>query len=88
MNLESKDSKDVEGIHIQINNKFKRIEKVLSKEIYLSLIKRKITSPTSIKKWIDIFPFMEKFEWQQIFQLPFKIIREPYLQSFQYKILN
>ena len=87
-NFESKDSIDVKGIYIQINNKLKKIEKISSKEIYLSLIKRKILPPTSIEKWIDIFPFMETFEWNKIFQLPFKVIREPYLQSFQYKILN
>ena len=77
VNIQSKDLLDAEGIYIRINNKFKSIKHVSSKEIYLSLINRKSIPPTSIEKWIYIFPFMENFEWNQFFQLPFKVIREP-----------
>ena len=44
--------------------------------------------PTAVSKWIDLFPFLEKLDWKPIFTMVYKITREPYLQSFQYKILN
>ena len=47
-----------------------------------------IKLPTSIEKWVIIFPFLEKEDWSQNFKRAFKITKEPYLQSFQYKILN
>ena len=31
---------------------------------------------------------LEKHEWSVTFELPYKILREPYFQSFQYKILH
>ena len=35
-----------------------------------------------------MFPFLEKHEWSVTFELPYKILREPYFHSFQYKILH
>ena len=74
--------------HIKIKNKFKILEKVTSKEIYMSLIKKITALPTSINTWVDTYPFLEKIDWKEIFELPYKISTEPYLQSYQYKILN
>ena len=34
------------------------------------------------------FPFLEKEEWSPIFKRTFEVTKEPYLQSFQYKILT
>ena len=73
---------------IQIGNKIKNIEDVTSKEIYRVIINKKIQEPTSINTWIDMFPFLINLEWNKIFKLPFITTCEPYLQSFQYKILN
>ena len=42
-------------------------------------------APTAIDKWVDLFPFMENLEWDKIFQLPYRITTETYIQSFQYK---
>ena len=44
--------------------------------------------PKAIDKQVDVFPFMENFEWKSVYELSYKIIKEPYLQSFQYKLLN
>ena len=52
------------------------------------LMQKNDSVPTALSVWINRFPFMEKFEWNLIFKLPFIILQEPYLQSFQYKILN
>jgi len=35
-----------------------------------------------------MYPFLENLDWRTVFLLPSKIIKEPYFQSFQYKILN
>ena len=48
----------------------------------------KFEPPTSINTWLDRFPFMENIDWKDIFELPYKIVSEPYLQSYQYQIVN
>ena len=35
-----------------------------------------------------MYPFLELQDWELLYQLPFIVSAEPYLQSFQYKILN
>ena len=75
-------------IYIVINNKYKSINLITSKEIYHKLIKSKTQEPTALKTWLNIFPFMETVDWNKIYRLTFKVIREPYFHSFQYKILN
>ena len=74
--------------YIIINNRYKLAKLVTSKEIYQKLIVEKIEPPTSIEKWINIFPFMENIDWSKIFSLSFRTIREPHFHSFQYKVLN
>ena len=48
----------------------------------------KIALPTSIKTWVDTYPFLEKIDWKKILELLYKITTEPYLQIYQYQILN
>ena len=74
--------------HIKINNNLKPLAKCTNKNIYYNLMQKYIKPPTSIEKWVIIFPFLEKEDWSQIFKRAFEITKEPYLQSFQYKILN
>ena len=66
----------------------KPIENLTSKDIYIALIRKKIKPPTAIETWINIYPFLEDIDWEKIFQIPYYCSIEPYLQSFQYKILN
>ena len=73
---------------IKINNITKSITKTTNKDIYKLLVSKKIKSPTAIERWIESYPFLETQEWDLIYKLPYKITTEPYLQSFQYKILN
>ena len=56
--------------------------------MYQNLISIKVKEPTAIEKWINSYPFLEKQDWNDIYKIAFNIIKEPYLQSFQYKILN
>ena len=57
--------------------------------INYTFIYKHIKPPTSYKKWLIIFLFLNEEEWQHIFESErVEIAKEPYLQSFQYKILN
>ena len=47
-----------------------------------------ICPPSAINKWIETYPFLEACDWKTLFTLPYKITKEPFLQSFQYKLLN
>ncbi len=71
-----------------IRNNKKPIQLVTSKDIYSSLITKKAKPPTSLDTWTDTYPFMININWKTLFTIPYKIIKEPYLQSFQFKILH
>ena len=49
----------------------------------------KMKSPTAVESWVNLYPFLEKFDWEEeIYAIPFKYTKEPYLQSIQYQIIN
>ena len=74
--------------YTKIGIEIKPLQKKSNKQITNKLLINTIKSPTSIETWINIFPFLETEEWDTIFVRTFKITKETYLQSFQYKILN
>ena len=74
--------------YIRFSNCSKPITKVTSKDIYIHLLIDKIEQPTSVEKWTNIYPFLENFDWKDFYKIPFIYTTEPYLQSFQYKIIN
>ena len=65
--------------NIKIGNINKSISIIKSKELYNNLIIKKIKAPTAIECWIDIYPFLERYDWKEIYNIPFKYVREPYL---------
>ena len=71
-----------------INKSIIPISKVTSRKVYWDTVKSKVKKPTSLEVWLDLFPFLESVNWSSIYNLVYKISKEPYLQSFQYKILN
>ena len=73
---------------IKLYNKHKHITLVTNKDIYKTLINQIIQNPTAENKWHDLYPFLEKLNWKDIYSLPYKISNEPYLHTFQYKVLN
>ena len=75
-------------VGLKINGKFRPISKITSKMIDVSLIKKSFKTPVAISICINLFPFLENHNWADTFNLPFKTLKEIYLQSFQYKILN
>ena len=76
----------MQKMHIIINNTAKDIRLINSKQIYQKLIAEKIIPPSAINRWIEIYPFLELCDWKNVFLLPYKITKEPLLQSFQYKV--
>ena len=74
--------------YLKIGLELKSLKKTSNKQIVNKLLINIIKPPTSIETWINIFPFLETEDWESIFSRTFKTIRETYLQSFQYKILN
>ena len=73
---------------MKINEKYKSVTLLKSKEIYKSIIRSKSIVPTAIERWIHAYPFLEALEWSSFYNLPFQLTTEPHLQSFQYKIFN
>ena len=77
-----------EDIQIKIQNKYVSLKKVKNNEIYRQLITTISKAPTSIETWIETYPFLETHDWKDSFCLPYKVLKETYLQSFQYKIIT
>ena len=73
---------------ILINKKTVATKKLTSKKLYWEMLNSKTKPPTAIDKWLDLFPFLEHFNWEKIYTNVYKISDEPYLQTFQYKIIN
>ena len=74
-----------DGPYLTVN----RVSKPLtSQHIYWELINPQSKPPSSLDIWVDLFPFLDKLDWSNIFTLVNRITCEPYLQTFQYKVLN
>ncbi len=63
-----------------------KVEMLKSKSIYTTLLERLIKQPSSIEKWISLFPYLHDDDFSELFTIP-KTVTETKLQSFQYKIL-
>ncbi len=78
-------SKTPDGNCIEINNKYKNIDKTQSKTCYCHLIEKYQHNPKYKKTWIKIFPDIESVNnifWKRIFNLPFSTTRDTNIQSF------
>ena len=73
---------------VSCQGKLKDITKVSNKALYWIALHKNIQEPTAVEKWIETFPFLESISWHKIFKMAHIISNEPYLHSFQYKILN
>ena len=77
----------IEKGSIRLNNKYKHISLVKNKEFYHKFIIRKHVRPTALYKWEEQYYF-ENFDWEQIFQNPYRHISDTKLQSLQYQIIH
>ena len=73
---------------MRLNRTVIPLEKVTSKKVYWEIVNCKIKPASTQTTWLDLFPFMEHIDWNKIHSLVYKVSKEPYLQSFQYKIIN
>ena len=78
----------VSNVTIQIKRNSVNIAKITNKAIYWELLSSKIKAPNAINTWIDLFPFMEIVPWDRIFKSIHSTLLPPYMQTFQYKVIN
>jgi hypothetical protein len=82
---------DINGLFI--DGHFRTLSQLEGRHIYWTLFDQlKYEDPRCIKKWEDFFqisPEQHSYQvWQAIFQIPFLTCTEPYLQSFQYRLIH
>ena len=71
--------------HLKLN-----VEKLNNKDIYNSLACN-MSTPQAQNKWVEYYPFMDKFNWSKIYLLPAKVSNNLKLQTlfkYPYKIIN
>ena len=59
-----------------------------NKALYWIAIDKIFKEPTAVETWIVSYPFLINIPWHKMFKLMHRISPEPYLHSFQYKIVN
>ena len=74
-------------ITVRIGNVNKKLPKLCTKDVYWEFVNRIVEQPTALYKWEEYYYWYD-FNWQEIFSNPFKVARETYIQSLQYRILN
>ena len=85
-----KDSRSVNicmDLKAKLTNSKKDINIISNKEVYWTFVNSVIVTPTSVKKWEEIYPDLA-FNWEYIFITPFSSARETSIRSLQYKILH
>ena len=77
-----------EDVTVRARGALKQLSKINNKSMYWIAVDRIIKEPTAVETWINEFPFLVNAPWHKIFAIPHKISPEPYVHSFQYKIVN
>ena len=83
----SENNRLIEKIYGRVKTKLQAITEIKSQEIYQELISRTVKQSIFQSSWLNLFTFLENNSWEDTYAVPFKIISEPYYQSFQYKII-
>ena len=73
---------------INVKGQLKDITQLNNKVLYWVAINDQLQKPVAIEKWIESYPFLEVAPWEKIFRSIHFIVKEPHLQSFQYKVIN
>ena len=63
------------------------VEKLNNKDIYNGLACN-MSTPQAQNKWVEYYPFMDKFNWSKIYLLPAKVSNDLKLQSLQFSIIH
>jgi len=64
------------------------LTKQANKLIYEKLIVSEYKTPSNENKWVEQYPFLEMLDWKEVYKLPYKICRNTFIQTLQYKILH
>ena len=67
---------------------FSNIQTLKNSQIYKYFVTQKIITPVSQNKWVEYYPFLEHVDWKKIYVLCFKIVKDMYIQTMQFKILH
>ena len=78
----SENNRLLDTIHGRVKAKLQAITEIKPEEIYQELISTSVKQPTSQNTWSNLFTFLENHSWKNTYTLPFRILREPYYQSF------
>ena len=70
-----------------IDAKFIKISKLTQKAIYSELVSKITSIPTAQKRFSALYPDYN-FEWNRIYEIPFKVTTNSKARQFQYRILN
>ena len=74
-------------IKLWLKNKQVRLDKLISKNIYGVIRSKYETTPTAQSKFAEHYSSVN-LDWQEIYNLPFKVVIDTKSREFQYKILN
>ena len=73
-------------VYLRIKGSLINLNKISNNDTYFELLENIIKEPAAIATWVDLFPFLDKIQWENIFLNMNYMIKETYLQTFQYKI--
>ena len=75
-------------VYLRIKGPLINLSKISNIDTYFELLENIIKEPTAIAIWVDLFSFLDKIQWENIFLNVNHMIKETYIQTFQYKILH
>ena len=73
---------------ITVNDKRMGLDSIKSYMLYWHFVNNLQKPPTAIDKWISECLFLNDHDFDIFFELPYKILRDTKMQTFQYKILH
>ena len=73
-------------VKVKLNNISSLLTVITNRSVYWHLINKIGKTATSCLKWEDIYN--TKFDWKEIFLIPYKITQESFLQNLQYQIIH
>ena len=79
------------NIKLNTTEMYLPLTKMKCKDLYWHMIQQHTHKPSAMEQWYKSNPLLKEANseaWIRIFKMPFKIIRETKLQSFQYKIVH
>jgi len=74
-------------IFVKLGEKSKNALSVTCKDFYEYFVQQKKERPTALYKWEEMYYFAD-FDWNMLYCIPYRVVRETDIQSLQYQIIN